>query len=417
MLGALLLAFLAYGLVGRESTLRPFRWQAFFSLSLHQVAIFTNVHITRLPGNLSDARRFYHDAVAGFHPTELVGTGAAFYRNGLALLVKLLGPSEDVVYQSSLVGFALVLVAVARLLKELDLEKSTGLVVVLIGLSPSTLCYTSATIREVWQQLFLIGSCLGLVQYQKHPSQLALVKVVVALLFLGCLQKGLALYALLFAAGSFLFLGGVGSGRKPLILFLIILSLIVSYVTVLGGGNWEPSSAVVEAATEGELLDYALKYRTGLDEARANYGEHLELDSPGRFLLAFPQLLFYFWFAPLPWQIEEMQDAISCLEIWVRLGLIVVGLQALTNQEPRRRRTLIFLWLAFLLLECMWAAATSNWGTAARHRTVGLPLLCVLGVAGLKTQPPSEPQPTQKRTPLSTREKIRRRRARLRKDD
>jgi hypothetical protein len=117
--------------------------------------------------------------------------------------------------------------------------------------------------------------------------------------------------------------------------------------------------------------------------------------------------------------VGEAIDLISMAEIWVRTVLLFYGFVGFQKAGKEERAALGFLWMMFAILEVMFAAGTGNWGTAARHRTVGLPLLCVLSVSGLVRKRGAfgvEEDLTTPEAPrkLSKREQIRQRRRRAR---
>lgn len=421
-LAAYTLVPLVYFLVLREKSLKACKIESIAALTVHQFAILSNLYFTRLPGYAADSRRFYETALKGINWGELVGTGKSFYCNFLAGIFSIAGPSQDLALQSSFLGFGLVLIAAGRLSVALGHQEKTGIAILLIGLSPSGLCYTSSILREVWQQLFLVTSSLFAIKLRSRFSPRNLTGLIASLVFLGCLQKGLALYALLFGSFAFLFCTQKGNNRGPIIATILTVLFVGGYINLLINSQLEveTSSQVVDAFTEGEILEYAVEYRGGLNEARANYADHLELNTGTGLVFATPQLLLYYWFCPLPWQVGEAIDLVALAEILIRTVMVAVGLTGLQRADRETRARLMFLWLLFFILEFMFAVGTGNWGTAARHRTVGLPLFSVISVAGLvknrkKGEDVSEGQSPEPRR-LSKREQIRRRRRRLRQE-
>lgn len=415
---AYLLVVLVYYLVLTEDSLRHCRRVCALVLTARQVVILINLYITRLPGNAGDAKRFYRKATGGFDWDQLVGTGFEFYSNFLAALFSVFGQSRELAFEVSFLAAGLVLIVLGRMIRYFGYEEKTWAVIALYGLSPSAACYTSSILREGWQELFLMLSCYGTIQLRQKFSLKTLVFLVISLILLGCLQKGLALYALLLCIVGFFYLTRRGQAQLPILLLSFMALFLGGYFRLIGAEEveLETSSRVVEAFTEGEIVEYALEYRGGLNEARANYADHLELETTAGLISAFPQLVLFYWFCPLPWQISESIDLISMFEIWGRTVLLAIGMLGLKNSDKEERSALTFLWTMFFVLEVMFAAGTGNWGTAARHRTVGLPLFCLLSISGVvrkkskfgKTQ--SRPPTSAVAPSLSRREKIRRRR-------
>lgn len=414
---AYLLVPLVYALVLREKSLAHCKAQCLLILTIRQMAILSNLHFRKLPGYAADARRFYQDSLHGISWNNLVGTGKEFFQNMLAALFYVPGPSKDLALEFTFLGVGLVLIGVGRLCAALGHSQKAGTAVLIVGLSPAAICYTSSILREVWQQLFLVASSLAVVVLRKKFSPKALALLGVSLLTLGCLQKGLALYSVLFGVLAFLFLTQSGKTRGPILAVVTSVLILGGYLSLLGGSQIEveSSSVVVDAFTEGEILDYAVDYRGSLNEARANYADHLELETGTQLLVATPQLIAYYWLCPLPWQLSEYIDLVAFSENAVRTGLLLLGLFGTMSKKKEEKAQLGFLWAAFLILELMFAVGTGNWGTAARHRTVGLPLFTVISLAGMSKKRESTTDEAEvKFESLSRREQIRRRRRRQR---
>lgn len=417
-----LLVPLVFAFVLREKSLQHCRAACAVALSVRQIAIIANLYFTKLPGNAGDAARFYDSALGGFNWSKLVGTGADFYANFLATVFSVFGPSKEIAFQTSFVAFGLLLIAIGRFLRMFGYSEKAYVAILLVGLSPSAVCYTSSILREGWQELFLLLTCYFTVKLRQHFTPHTLLFFLGSLVLLGCLQKGLALFAIIYGVLAFFYLTGRGQARAPMLLLAVAVIFMAGYFKVLGGVEFEleTSSNVVEAFTEGEIVEFALDYRGSLNEARANYADHLELETVSGLMWAFPQLIIYYWACPLPWQVGESIDFISMAEIWVRTALLVYGFLGIQKAGKEERAALSFLWMMFAVLEIMFAAGTGNWGTAARHRTVALPLLCVLSVSGLVkkrgTFGVEEEGPASEEAPLklSRREQIRRRRRRSR---
>lgn len=423
MLGFLLflvLGVLSYRLVLNDPYTRRYRTPCVASLTLHQLAAFSNQFAVQLPGTGSDSRVFLREAANGVNWNELIGTGANFYKNFLASIFSVTGRSDLAAFETSILAHALVLLVVARLLANLKMTTATPAVVWLIALSPSVLSYTSTTLREPWQQLFLCLAMLFIMQLKDKLTVKRFIGAILSLVLLGCLQKGLFVYA-----GAIFFLSlqfvltrdSKGSHPGAGILALIVVLFLGSFSLTLISDT-ETSSETVNALAGGEILDYAAEYRGNADVDRATYGGDIDTSSVGGLLISVPRLIFLYLFSPLPWQLTDPKDMIAIVEIWVRAGLAVTGLMALPRQDQITRKKLTFLWFAWIILESLWAIGTSNWGTAARHRTVGHPLLCVFaspvlgGGKDADDEAPTSPQTVT--TKMSKRQQIRALRQRAR---
>ena len=396
------------------------RQAALLGLAVHQLAVLSNLYFVRLPGTGSDSVVFLRKAkealASGINWGNFVGTGADFYKNGLALLFKVAGPSDFAAFETTILGFSLVLLTTARLVRSCGYESATPKVLAIVSLLPTSIAYGSTTLREVWQQLFFVVSCWMIVELQGQFKSARLGKLILALVFLGCLQKGLMVYAaLLLIIGGYFASGTIskskGKRKKTDPFFIVVQIVILAGIAMTA--NWAltnggKTSAVADAVSEGNILDYASNYRELLDESRASYGGALDTTSVNSLIISAVSLAFLFQFSPLPWQISETIDLISFGEIVVRSLLAFGGAIAFRRIPREHRKKFQFLWIAFLLLDAMWAMGTANWGTAARHRTVGLPVLCALGAPFLakSTEQSQAGEPQE----ISVRERIRQRR-------
>ena len=418
---AFLLIPLVYAIVLKEKTLQEYRLACFVALTIRQGAILSNLYFMQLPGYAADARRFYEKALSGINWNRLVGTGSEFYSNFLASVFSIPGPSRELALETSFLAFGLLLIFIGRMLRFFGYSEKAPLAVLLVGFSPAATCYTSSILREGWQELFLLLSCYFVVKLRQKFSPRGLAQLLASLVILGCLQKGLALFVIIFGGFAFFYLTGRGQARGPMLLLAFTAIFLAGYFKLIGVAEveFETSSNVVAAFTEGEIVEFAVDYRGSLNEARANYASHLELETASGLLWAFPQLVFFYWACPLPWQVGEAIDLISMAEIWVRTVLLFYGFLGFQKAGKEERAALGFLWMMFAILEVMFAAGTGNWGTAARHRTVGLPLLCVLSVSGLVKKRGTFGVGDDLATPeapkkLSKREQLRQRRRRAR---
>lgn len=423
MVGLLVFCFLAvlsFRLVWKDPFTSKFRLPCCCSLTFHQAAVLCNLYVYKLPGTGADNQRFLREAQSGIDWSNLVGTGAHFYSNGLAIIFKITGRSDLAAFETSILGHALLLMVVVRLVANLGETTSTGWVVWLIALSPSVISYTSTTLREVWQQLFLTLALFKLMELKDNFTGRRAAEATVALVLLGCLQKGLLLYAgviFIFALHFLISKGGrgthPGAGVFALVVMLVVGTLSISLI-----GDTDTSSDVVDAFTDGQILDYAAQYRENADIDRASYGQDLDTSSFLGLLTSVPKLILLYLFSPLPWQLSDPKDMIALVEIWIRTSLAVTGLLAIPPQGPEKKKKLIFLWFAWFILESLWAIGTSNWGTAARHRTVGYPLLCIIASPALPGKADrSNTVISREEKQLSKRQQIRARRQRIRREE
>ena len=94
------------------------------------------------------------------------------------------------------------------------------------------------------------------------------------------------------------------------------------------------------------------------------------------FVYLFNSLYFYFFY-PMPYYIQNFYDFIYFVENIIRIGLL--GFIVNNFFYLRKKNSiLIIVLLIYIILEMMWAIGTANWGTAARHHVVSYGLLVIL---------------------------------------
>ena len=103
------------------------------------------------------------------------------------------------------------------------------------------------------------------------------------------------------------------------------------------------------------------------------------IEGPLGFVLFIPANLFQYLFEPMPWKISSILDIVLTFENILRAFLIFVSIRGILKTDVISRRPLLFIFLAYLILETFWSFGTTNWGTASRHHVPGLALLLIPG--------------------------------------
>jgi len=254
----------------------------------------------------------------------------------------------------------------------------------LFGLWPSALLFRSATLRESFQGAMVLWSFLAVLRLRESKRFRHFVPLLLSAIFLTLLH-----YALLVYGTFMLVLGGYWAfsrrrGRAVRLkrwavvaaiatLLLVSLPLARRYgghnTLLLGGGVVERLSRFREA--------------TSVIGGRASYGNAVQPTTAAGVALNLPVLMFYYLFAPLPWQIATRGDMVAGVESLLRALLLLAAVRSALGKKGEHRERQRFGLLAFFVLETVWAVGSLNWGTAIRHRLPALGLLIVLGGPGL----------------------------------
>jgi hypothetical protein len=365
------------------------------TLSSRELASIINVYYATLQGADMDAIKFQDTAVSMAHSIqpswygEFGGLEMAtnMYARFLSLFYRAFGDSLLLGQGLSILAYAITCLLVVKLAKELRLSKwSTGLVV-LLGFLPSTIIFTSITMREPYQMLFFLMVLYFAIGVRKKPTLLKMTLLVISGVVLAYLHNGLILYAVFLVCLSIFW--GLGfsirqwkrnSLGRQLIGFALLIGVLfawISFASNFGG--------VSRAILTGEGADYVGVYRdktTGSFD-RATYGIKLDTTSITAFVPSAILVFTFYMFAPFPWQINSLVDVYAAGEGVLRLLLIYHSLAIWYRIRGERRSQWGYMLVAYFSIEFLWAAGTANWGTAIRHHVVAYPILIILCGAGL----------------------------------
>ena len=244
---------------------------------------------------------------------------------------------------------------------------------------PSSILFTSVTLREVYQLLFvnlLIYSSLMILIKQNKNFWILLF---ISTLGMGLLHFGLVLYGILGAVLTFYFTS-IKGGKVlsiELIIFYLPLLVLVSY------GGMTLFVEIVPFDFSDGLAAAVQSYQAGHNEARAMYVYQPEIDGLLDLLLFMPISFLQYLMEPLPWRIATPLDLALFIENCLRLILIFYAISNLAKVYSFLQTRLFFLIVMFLSLEMLWAIGTVNWGSAVRHHIPALGILVIIGICFL----------------------------------
>jgi len=262
------------------------------------------------------------------------------------------------------------------------------------ALIPSSLMYTSVTLREPFQLLFINLAFYAALKIYYHRSIAHWLVLFLAVLGLGLLHGGLIVSGIFIIVGTLFLLTsrnrkGVSFTKVVLVSPVVILFLFYGYslFTSFSYGALDTMEAglgiAVQVYQEGTMAaDQRASYRTDI----------IELNSLGGFILSIPFFLFQYLFEPMPWRMSSIVDIVVLLENMLRFWLIWNALKYLVGiyrNKPMfvvhnsfgNGRFIFFIFLSYLVMETIWSLGTTNWGTAIRHHLPSLGLLLVMGFA------------------------------------
>jgi hypothetical protein len=279
-----------------------------------------------------------------------------------------------------------------RIMRILSFKMSSQWRVMLIyALIPSSLMYTSVTLREPFQLLFVNLALYAALKIYFHRSNAHWL-----VLFLAAVGMGI-LHGVLLASGIFIIVGTLflltTRNRKGMSFTKVVLVTPIVILCLFYGFSLFTTFSYGDRLEDG--LSLAVQtYQEGTMEAeqRAGYRTDIEINGLGGLILSLPSFLFQYLFEPMPWKISSIVDVVVLLENMLRFWLIWNVLKYLVGSYLNKpmfvarnyfgnERFIFFIFLSYLIIETLWSLGTSNWGTSSRHHVPSLGLLLVASFA------------------------------------
>ena len=282
-----------------------------------------------------------------------------------------------------------------RIMRILSFKMSNQWRVMLIyALIPSSLMYTSVTLREPFQLLFINLALYAALKIYFHRSNAHWLVLFLAVVGMGAMHGALLVSSTFVIVGTLFLLTsrnrkGVSFTKVVLVTPIVILCLFYGFslftsLTSYGDRLDDGLDVAVRVYQEGTLSDG--------EYARANYRTDIEIDGLGGLILSLPTFLFQYLFEPMPWKISSMVDVVALLENMLRFWLIWNALKYLVGSYLKKpmfvahnyfgyERCILLIFLSYLIIETLWSLGTSNWGTSTRHHVPSLGLLLVASFA------------------------------------
>ena len=279
-----------------------------------------------------------------------------------------------------------------RIMRILSFKMSNQWRVMLIyALIPSSLMYTSVTLREPFQLLFVNLALYAALKIYFHRSIAHWLVLFLAAVGMGILHGVLLASAIFIIVGTLFLLTtrnrkGMSFTKVVLVSPIVILCLFYGFslfTTFSYGDRLEDGlSLAVQTYQEGTIRAVQ----------RASYRTDIEINGLGELILSLPSFLFQYLFEPMPWKISSIVDVVVLLENMLRFWLIWNALKYLVGSYLNKpmfvarndfgnERFIFFIFLTYLVMETIWSLGTNNWGTASRHHLPSLGLLLVVGFA------------------------------------
>jgi hypothetical protein len=251
------------------------------------------------------------------------------------------------------------------------------IIMLLYSTWPSSILFTSITLREAYQLLFVNLSFLLIIKFYIQRKSIHLLLAFLPLAILCMLHvtfKAFSFFFLFIAICLFNMRQSIKLNVNSLTRLwaptvLVALSLIAWLNYSKYGFNLGLGSAVQSYIERGITL---------AGEARASYRDHVNIDNVSSFLLYVITAFFQYFLEPLPWRSLSLVDILPIFENALRLFLVYRAYASLMEPKPIEVKSLLIFTLASIfIMELIWSVGTINWGTAMRHHIPSMGLLLV----------------------------------------
>lgn len=384
-IGAGVAAVLAWQLpLLRAPLLSAFLIRAFLSLF--------KVFVAPLPGSGGDEIRF--DRVAWEWASESSTQWLAHFGGGADLYVWLMsagyriaGRSELLVLSVNVAFSALIVWHTYQLAVELGARSRARWAAWWTALFPTLALYSSVMLREVAVAYPFVLGALFFVRWRITRSTLWFTATLGAFLASAAFHTGsvipLAVTAAIFAWD---WVGAITQGRFSRILkgtVALGVVAVIGLVVLRTGVGMDKLSLVRDFSPEafGDYQEVAAR-------SRAAYLSSLTIGSPLDIAWQLPIRMAYYLFSPFPWMVRSVGDVIGLLDAVLYLVLA----WTIWKGRARIRSSVAARGVAGLTLATIvvFSLATSNYGTAIRHRAKTAPMLIALAALASARPPKRE---------------------------
>jgi hypothetical protein len=247
---------------------------------------------------------------------------------------------------------------------------------------PSLVLWSSLNIRDAWIVLLIVLACREALRLQERWSLVSALTLGGSVLLLGQFRD-----YILFAVTMPILLSFVIKDRAHLVRNAVLGMLVagvVIYADRAAGQERRLRFVDLEALQE-------MRHFTGVGGSR--YDETVDISTPGRALAFLPKGLAFFLFAPYPWTIRNLRQAVTLPEMLCFYFLVPSMLRGARDLLRARAPGALMLLLITLSLTLGYALGEANAGAAYRHRAQILVFLLIFAAAGWEARRRARAEP------------------------
>lgn len=232
-----------------------------------------------------------------------------------------------------------------------------------IAFFPSFIIWSSQLMKDGLIIFLLVLAILMVMRLQENFSYLSLVILILSLFGILSLRFYIFYMVALAVTGSFL-IGVTGTGQSMLrrSALLVVIGLGLTYFGVINNASSDIENFGRLERLQSSRLDLA-------QSAESGYNEEIDVSTTEGALSAIPVGFAYLMFAPFPWQMSSLRQAITLPEVllwWSLIPLMVAGIWYAIRNRLRSAFPILFF---SLMLTLAYSIFQGNVGTAYRQRT------------------------------------------------
>lgn len=366
---------------GKKSILLSY-W---FVIVLHQIIAFTNACFYQCWIARSDANGFHSAArELAMNGEWHYSVGDKFYVNVLAVAYRWFGPSHLLGEQLSILFFALSCLILLAIIRQLGLGRYRLFSLVIFGMLPSMVFYSSITVRESYQLFFFMLAVFCGLKMLMREGNSYLIALTLSATMMGFFHRALNLYAfclvLLFAVWIFwpsVCLDNIKRLRLGAGIVVLIFLAVLGALSRENFLSYNEFSGLIDSVLEAVT---AHRNNSMANMGKTGYGIPLDFSSLAMAFYSSFKVYAHYLFGPFPWKIRGMSDAYAAIESTLRMILIYFSVKHWGNAYGSQRRLLGMMLTLYFSMTLMWSLGTTNYGTAVRHHLLSGWILIIIGV-------------------------------------
>lgn len=233
---------------------------------------------------------------------------------------------------------------------------------VFVALFPSFIIWSSQLLKDGLIIFLLVIIMTIIMQLQKKFSYSAVIILLLSLFAILTLRF-YVFYMVAFAVAGSLVIGLSPSVRSIVrnTVIIVLLSVGLTYLGII-----QTAGTDFERYLSLERIQYSREY---LASFNSGFGEDVDVSTTQGAIMALPIGFSYLMFAPFPWEVNNLRQAVTLPEIflwWAMIPLLISGLwYTIKNRLRAATPILIFS----LMLTLAYSLFQGNVGTAYRQRT------------------------------------------------